>query len=115
MQELDKREVATAASIDLKIKQDLFAKDIAYDGLSDSNLNKLTDREQAKTIMLTEHDKAFRKTLEQFKLVRPNEEGITVEEQPRVSTTAHQNKRSLKKENPSQSYRSDAQTLFAYP
>ena len=78
-QELDKREVATAASIDLKIKQDLFAKDIAYEGLSDTNLTKLTDREQqARTIMLPEHDKAFRKTLEQFKLVKPNEDGITV-------------------------------------
>ena len=78
-QELDKREVATAASIDLKIKQDLFAKDIAYEGLSDTNLTKLTDREQqARTIMLPEHDKAFRKTLEQFKLLKPNEDGITV-------------------------------------
>ena len=64
-QELDKREVATAGSIDLKIKRDLFAKDIAYEGLSDTNLTKLSDREQqAKTIMLPEHDNAFRKTLE---------------------------------------------------
>ena len=65
--------------------------------------------------MLPDNDKAFRKTLEQFKLVKPCEEGLAVEEKPRVSTTAHLNKRSNKKENPSQSHRSDGQTLFAYP
>ena len=96
-----KENAATAASIDLQIKQDLFAKDIAYEGMSNSNLTKLSERENAKTIMLPDHDRAFRKTLEQFKLVKPCEEGLAVEERPRVSTTAHLNKRSQKKENPS--------------
>ena len=85
----------------------MFAKDIAYDGMSNTNLSKLSEREQSKTIMLPDNDKAFRKTLEQFKLVKPCEEGLAVEEKPRVSTTAHLNKRSNKKENPSQSHRSD--------
>ena len=32
----EKRDIATAGAIDLKIKRDLFAKDIAYEGHSET-------------------------------------------------------------------------------
>ena len=63
----------------MTIKRDLFAKDIAYDGHSESHLGKLSEREKstkAKTMhlaaeVISEDDETYRKTLEQFHLVRP--------------------------------------------
>ena len=74
----EKRDIATAGAIDVNIKQDLFAKDIAYEGHSESHLGKLSEREKsnkARTMQLaaeviSENDENYRKTLEQFNLVK---------------------------------------------
>ena len=78
-QPAERRDIATAGAIDLNIKRDLFAKDIAYEGHSENLLGKLSEREKstkAKTMhlapeVISEDDETYRKTLEQFNLVRP--------------------------------------------
>lgn len=64
----------------MKMKQDLFAKDIAYEGHSDNHLSKLSEREKstkAKTINLTtegvvsESDENYIKSLQRYNLVKP--------------------------------------------
>ena len=78
---IETRDIATAqtaGAVDLKIKQDLFAKDIAYDGQSKTHLSQQSDRD--KNINLTLHnttegvmsakDNNYRQTLENYNLVK---------------------------------------------
>ena len=43
---IERRDIATAGAVDLKIKQDLFAKDIAYEGTSKTHLSQQSEREK---------------------------------------------------------------------
>ena len=121
----EKRDIATAGAIDLKIKQDLFAKDIAYEGHSETQLvGKLSEREKARTMQLaaeviSENDESYRRTLEQFNLVKPvGNSGASGDVQipPGTADVSH-SKRPLHQTQQSfqKSSRTVAQTLFAYP
>ena len=85
----EKRDIATAGAVDLKIKQDLFAKDIAYDGKSETINSKLSERDKgtlSKTLThgAEDEDDKYRKTLENFNLVKPNPSKLTNEQMTEI-------------------------------
>ena len=123
---IERRDIATAqtaGAVDLKIKQDLFAKDIAYDGHSKTHLSQASDRDKnincqalAETTegVTSAKEKDYRKTLENFQLVNGTESG----ELQMSPQTDHEAKRKHMRTSQFQTNSSTnkiAQTLFAYP
>ena len=103
------------------MKQDLFARDIAYEGHSDTHLSKLSERDKstkAKTIHLTtegvvsETDENYLKSLQRYNLVKP------IKQNDENQTAGETQKRQAKKwfnQTQKHSQRDNAQTLFPYP